>query len=119
MKRTFFVALSATVLFANAASATPPAAPGQRRLFQGTPAAAPPYVILDLTVAQATAQIAKIATWDVTMQSTSCTDPDAGTDSGADASADGGIASPYSVLAPSFTLPAGTSSMPRDRKSVV
>jgi MYXO-CTERM domain-containing protein len=91
VKRTFFVALSATVLFANAASATPPAAPGQRRLFQGTPAAAPPYVILDLTVAQATAQIAKIATWDVTMQSTSCTDPDAGTDSGATACEEGGI----------------------------
>jgi hypothetical protein len=37
---------------------------------------------------------------------------DAGADSGADASVDAGIASPYALLAPSFTLPAGTSSMP-------
>jgi hypothetical protein len=80
VKHTFFFALSATVLFANAAGATPPATPGERHLIQGEPAHPPPYVILDLTVAQAAAQIAKIAAWDVTMQATVCGNPDAGAD---------------------------------------
>ena len=83
MKRaTSLSVLSATVLLASAANATPPATLDQLHETLGEPAHPPDYVILDLTVAQATAQIKKIAAWDVTMQATACADPDAGLDAG-------------------------------------
>jgi hypothetical protein len=83
--------LSATLFFAGAASATRPATPDER-LYQipGVPASPPTFTTFDLTVAQATEQIGKIAAWDVTMQSTSC-DTDAGLDAGFDACTAGGI----------------------------
>jgi hypothetical protein len=75
---TTFAALTATVLLASAAGATPRATPAQRHESPGVPATPPEWEVLDVTQSQATAQIAKIAAWDVTMQSTSCPDPDAG-----------------------------------------
>jgi MYXO-CTERM domain-containing protein len=87
------IAVPCVVLsLASVASATPPATPGQRHAIPGRPALPPTtYTPFDLTFAQATAQIAQIATWDVTMQSTFCTDPDAGLDASATACERGGI----------------------------
>jgi len=79
-------ALTATLFFASAASATPRATEAQRHEIEGVPATPPEWVTLDLSPTQATAQIAKIAAWDRTMQSTACPYPDAGPDASFDAS---------------------------------
>jgi MYXO-CTERM domain-containing protein len=79
-RATSLAIISTIVLVTSAASATPPATLRQLYETPGRPAEAPTWVVEDLTVTQATAQIAKIAAWDVTMQATDCIDPDAGID---------------------------------------
>ena len=86
------LALSATLLFASSAYATPPATYLERmNEVSGVPAEHPSHAPLYLTAAQAAAQVAKVAAWDVTMQSTACADPDAGPDASVSACTTGGI----------------------------
>jgi hypothetical protein len=82
---------SVAVLLASTAGATPPANLANLHEIQGEPAHPPTYETFDLTVAQAKLNVSKIAAWDVTMQSTSCTDPEAGADASPTACEEGGI----------------------------
>jgi hypothetical protein len=92
VKTATLVAASASVLLlVSNAAATPPANRSQLHEIQGEPAHAPTYETFDLTIAQAKANIAKIAAWDVTMQSTACADPDAGPDASFTACEAGGV----------------------------
>ncbi len=86
-------ALSATLLFASSARATPPATFAERQSpITGIPATPTTRRFhYDVTASQAVAQIEKIAAWDVTMQSTLCPDPDAGPDASFMACETGGI----------------------------
>ena len=81
----------ALLLVASSARATPPANRAELQEIQGQPAQAPTFELFDLTVAQAKLGVSKIAAWDVTMQSTSCTDPEAGVDASPTACEEGGI----------------------------
>jgi hypothetical protein len=85
-------AASLVLLASHVAEATPPATPLERIVrFEGAPAPILPPVHVLLTQTAAKAQMAEIAAWDVTMQSTSCAEPDAGLDAGFDACLAGGI----------------------------
>jgi hypothetical protein len=88
VKRAALVTLPALALLTSRAFAAPPATEAQRHEIRGEPARPPTYTILDLTASEATAQLKKIAAWDVTMQATTCTEGDAGADAGLDASYD-------------------------------
>jgi hypothetical protein len=93
----FFLRASAAAVattFAGVAAAVPPASPAQRvtTSYGSLTSPGPSFPVhIELTLAQATTEIGKIAAWDVTMQSTACEMPDAGPDAGFNACTAGGV----------------------------
>lgn len=90
MRFTALVTASLAALFvAGSAHAVPRPVPGAPEI-AGVPAS-PPASQLFTSRAEALAQLAKIAAWDKSMQSTACIDPDAGIDGGQEQCRYGGI----------------------------